>query len=165
MRYCKNRKGYIRNNNDIYIHYNSSSYDKDRLIRGLNNPAYHIRHDKPHGLWASPINSSLSWKIWCENEEFNLESLNDSFRFKLDKNAKVLMVNYLDNVKDYLIELDDGFYSINYKLDLDKIYAEYDAMQVNFNRDFVRLHNNNVFYTWDCDSICIWNPDIIKPIK
>lgn len=174
MRYCKNRRGYkpLKSMERIYIHYNSDEYDKERLRRAVNDPEKHRPfYDKPHGLWASPEKCDLSWKDWCEYEDFYVEKLEKSFKFKLSPNAKILRINRLKDAYKYIIiEVDDFLSDPNLtytslKLDLAQIYHYYDAMEVNMSNDYINFHNNIIFNAWDVDSICIWNPDVIIPVK
>ena len=174
MRYCKNRRGYkpLKGQEKIYIHYGSSEYDLNRLW----NAVYKKRDEsyeygkKPHGLWASPEKSHLSWRDWCEWEQFMLESLDKSFRFKLSPRARILRINSLKDAYPYIIEEEIRFLfsdstCINQKLDLRNIYCQYDGMEVIMDNDYINFHNNQIFYTWDVDSLCVWHPGVIIPVK
>lgn len=148
-----------------YIHYNSDVFDKERLKRALTYNKKYRKFDKPFGLWASPVDSQLGWKEWCECERFRLESLEKSFTFTLSPEAKILTINNLKDAASYVIEdckeLRDGRLDFYYdRLDLANIYENYDAMEVNISNDY--RFRNSVFHGWDVDSICIWNPDIIS---
>lgn len=143
-----------------YIHYNSDTFDKERLKRALTHDKKYRRRDKPFGLWASPVNAELGWKEWCEDEEWRLDKLDESFEFSLSPEAKILTINKLEDAADFLLEL--RMHGIRVQaLDLPMIYDRYDAMEVNMSNDFMNFHDNEVFYSWDVDSIVIWNPDII----
>lgn len=144
-----------------YIHYNSDTFDKERLKRALTHDNKYRRGDKPFGLWASPVNAKYGWKEWCEDEEWRLDRLNESFEFSLSPEAKILTINKLEDAADFLIVDHAGMYSTQYYLNLPMIYDRYDAMEVNMSNDYMHLHDNNVFYSWDVDSIVIWNPDVI----
>ena len=41
---------------------------------------------------------------------------------------------------------------------------EFDGMVLIHGKHYCELHSNG-FGTWDVDSICVWNPDIIELIK
>lgn len=151
-----------------YIHYNSDTFDKERLKRALTHDKKYRRRDKPFGLWASPVNAKYGWKEWCEDEEWRLDRLDESFEFSLLPEAEILTINKLEDAADFILELrmhrtvnHAGMYSTEYCLDLPMIYDRYDAMEVNMSNDFMSFHDNEVFYSWDVDSIVIWNPDII----
>ena len=144
-----------------YIHYGSDHFEKDKLLSTMN-PAYKYRRfDKPHGLWASPVKSDLGWKNWCENEDYATEKLDESFTFTL-KTCRVLHIRrpgdiepYLEKVPPYKGQLFD-----HWKLNLSKIYKNFDAMELHLSENW-RLHDTDIFYSWDVDSIVIWNPDVI----
>lgn len=144
-----------------YIHYGHDSFDKKYLVETIDYKHMFRRYDKPHGLWASPVDSEIGWKDWCECEDFETESLEKSFVFTL-KPCRVLHIKkpgdvtpYLDKVPSYPGQLCD-----HYKLNLSKIYQEYDAMELHLSENW-RLRDMEVFYSWDVDSIVVWNPDVI----
>ena len=142
-----------------YIHYNSDAYNKERLKKALIDDKLYRRYDKPHGLWASPVNTEIGWKEWCEAEDFNVDRLEKSFEFTLLPEAKVLTITKLEDIDDFIL-VEDGLYGPFY-LNLPLIYNRYDAMEVIVSNNWIRFHDTNIFYSWDVDSICVWNPDII----
>lgn len=152
----------------VYIHYNSDTYDKDRLRRAMVNKHKNSRYDKPKGLWASPENSKWDWKSWCEGEEFHVEKLDKSFRFTLSPNAKVLRLNKIEEADRYITWIDNRHIELNLPL----IYNNFDAMEVSYSSDYrfgsVWFDDSreviNLFNSWDVDSICIWNPSVIMPV-
>lgn len=149
----------------VYIHYNSDTYDQDRLRRAMVNKNKNARYDKPKGLWASPENSERGWKDWCEGEEFHVEKLDKSFRFTLSPNAKILRLNKIEEADRYITWIDNQICALNLPL----IYSEFDAMEVSYSNDYRfgyvwanTTHTAlNPFNSWDVDSICIWNPSVI----
>jgi hypothetical protein len=56
-----------------------------------------------------------------------------------------------------LTDLDD-------ELDLEKLYAEFDGMELFISEDFEHLHNG-MFNLWDVDSICVWNLALVRPLE
>ena len=144
-----------------YIHYNSNAYDKERLKKALTKERLYRSLFKPHGLWASPVNAEIGWKEWCEDQDFHVDRLEKSFEFTLSPKAKVLTINKLEDAEDFLLIDSMPRYTPLCRLNHSLIYSRYDAMEVRISSDYIRLRGNNVFYGWDVDSICIWNPDII----
>lgn len=143
-----------------YVHYGSNKFDARKLIDGVVENRFR-RTDKPWGLWASPVNAKYGWKDWCEDEDYNTDDLYLSFRFRVKANARILHIHSLSDAKKYLL-VKERFYSItDYMLDLKRIYAHYDGMELHLSDDW-SMRDNNVFYTWDADSICVWNPDVIE---
>ena len=138
-----------------YIHYGSNTF-KPELLRDAKEK--YTRYFKPGGLWGSPTDAKLGWKSWCEAEEFRTDRLNKGFRFRLKKTAKVLHLHSFEDAKKYL--KGNGW---ECELDTEKIYKHFDAMELHICDDWNNFRFNNVFYTWDVDSICVWNPDVIVP--
>ena len=161
MAIYKNRD-YIICKDKIYIHYGSDHYDPSKMdIR----KSVHYPPSKPKtGLWGSPVESD-DWRYWCEGEEWNLKSLEKSFKFTLSPEARILVIKNPEDIDPYIKKyvLLNNF--IENGLDLEKIYSEYDAMEVYFLDNYIELHNDPIFYSWDMDSLCIWNPDVIIPVK
>ena len=123
-----------------------------------------LSYDKPTGLWASPIDSEWSWKDWCFSNNFHTERFDKSFQFTLKDDTKILKINRPEDISDYVIVIDELSFSPEfpfYGLDLDRIYTEYDAMEVTMSDHWGDMHNHRIFYTWDCDSIVIWNREKI----
>lgn len=148
----------MRKNVSEYIHYGSNIFKPDYILK----KDKYLRSDKPNGLWASPVNADWGWKDWCELEDFRTERLDDYFTFTTVPEAKILHLHSLSQAAPYM-KISYRFQSIvGYNLDLDKIYKMFDGMELHISDDFCSFHDNNVFYTWDVDSICIWNPNIIQ---
>ena len=156
-----------KSNRKAYVHYGCEEFDYENLANSDKKP---ILKTKPNGLWASPLYCGTSWKEWCEREQFHTERLKKSFRFRLKKNAKVLHLYTLDDAAEYYVVKkepslsDRNYYYMEHSLDIEKIYAHFDAMEVHMSNDRARFHNNSVFNYYDVDSICIWNPDIVVPL-
>lgn len=145
----------------VYVHYGNSEF-RPELLYGPHNQRY--RNKPAHALWASPKDAKLSWKEWCENEDFNTDRLIEYFEFTLKDSAKIFVVDSVEKERTLPIQ-DDGFDGLdnffrNY--DFDKIKADgYDAVECCLS-DCWRLYDE--MCTWDCDSIAILNPDVVEPI-
>lgn len=75
------------------IHYGSIKYIPELV--------YSVKNDlsKPRGgLWTSSINSSHSWKSWCEMEDFRECDELNSFKLRFHSTSKILLI---DNIKDF----------------------------------------------------------------
>lgn len=142
-----------------YIHYRHDKFCPDKLKDKTE--CKYPRTDKPEGIWASPINAEWGWKDWCLSESYHPERLNKSFTFKLRPKARILHIHSLNDATPYLYVKDRFMSLVDYGLDLKKIYSNFDGMELHISDNYNELHNHNVFSTWDVDSICIWNPEII----
>lgn len=151
----------------IYIHYGSNEF-KPELFKPVKNE---MMFTKPKGgLWASPINAKESWKEWCERNDFHLELLKKSFIFVLKPDTRVL---FIDDVKqlENLPKVENPAIFENFKLwtclDFEKLSQEYDAVEITLSEE--KSHQGEFWgglydklYGWDCDSICIMNPECIN---
>ena len=95
-----------------------------------------------------------------------------SFRFTLTDSAKILEVHKEEDILDYVITNQDSLQFRRYThnltdicdyLDTEKLYSEFDGIEL-FLSDNYSMHDG-IFNSWDCDSIVVWNPDVIIPIK
>lgn len=152
----------IGESNKTYIHYGSDHFDRELFVPIKNRIAW----SKPKGgLWASPIDAGYSWHEWCQNEEFELDRLNVHFKFRLNPGAKILSIRSINDVK--------GLPRLSYGPEIpssifEPVYLDFERLKTVFKIDAVELENVNSlyyeFYTWDCDSIVVLNPDVIEEV-
>lgn len=153
-------------NKKVYIHYGANLFDPNKYSK----PNY--IGCKPYGLWASPKYCGFSWKDYCESEDFHIERLEKSFEFTLKKDTKILQIRSLKDAKPYFIEKPDEdiitdileyLFDAKYRLDLERIYKEFDGIELFFSNNYHEFHyNSEIFNPWDVDSLVIWNYDKIK---
>lgn len=157
----------------VYRHYGASVFDPTHKLGGG-----HM--GKPNGLWASPKKSnekSWTWKDFCESEDFRVESLNRHFDFRLKKGTRILRVHTLSDIIPYLKTTEDyqGYCELfpsliaadptrGKKLDMIKIHANFDGMEVYMGQNWCELHDSDMFYSWDVDSLVLWNLDRVIAI-
>lgn len=172
MDYHKERS-YVKENIKMkYIHISkngTSGFDKDFFhpIKNLNGCA-----SPSGGFWASPIDAKYGWKEWCEaNNEFDW-LLGARFIFEMPDSARVLRIekvadipcdyinfNYFDLKLCTLPKDGKGISNQTLPLDFEKLAEKYDAIEILAGSNYDLYYT---FYGWDCDSILIMNPDIIK---
>lgn len=58
--------------------------------------------------------------------------------------------------------LDIAYHCNNLELNIEKLLADYDGMEVRHGQQYSLMHT--LLDTWDCDSICVWNKDVINLI-
>ena len=147
-----------------YIHFGSDTYDPG-LVTEVQKQTIRLKPDK--GLWGSPVSSHFGWKDWCLDERFRLDTFDKYFMFRIDKKAKILRIHREEDILPFIIKDELALHfqltSILDKLDRDKIYSKFDGMEL-YIADNWSMHDG-MFYTWDCDSICVWNPDVILPMR
>lgn len=118
-------------------------------------------------MWASPVNTSMGWKDWCEEEKFRDCDENNSFKFNLKDTANVIFINSSSDLESLPKE---KITSPTTKIYLDfesLLNSGVDAVQVNLSNDHTEDWSERLYYKlygWDCDSIIIMNPDIVCQI-
>ena len=146
--------------NRKYVHYGNDHFDLDKFKEKINlgRDNYYL-NKPPYGLWGSPVCTDLSWRDWCEGEEFHLDSLNSHFIFSVKDTAKILTVKKDKDIWKYLKQYPKMHSSY---LDFNVIMKEYDGMELIHADNYWELHTNpGRFNMWDVDSIVIWNPNVI----
>ena len=145
-------------NLEVYEHLGHSSFNRD-LFRPIRNRKNWVKPDG--GLWASPTSADFGWSDWTKSNDFELDRYTeDSFRFQLRPSAKVLYIDSAEQLDDLPMQSTD----IDYRwvvLDFEKLAQEYDAMEVLISKD-QRLYWD--LYGWDCDTLLVFNPDVIVEI-
>lgn len=56
-------------------------------------------------LWASPIDTSLSWIDYCKRNKFNLDKFGYCQIFSLKNDAKILIIDSLDSLNKFFKEI------------------------------------------------------------
>lgn len=147
-----------------YVHYGADQYNKD-LVEIRKSWTIPAKPDK--GLWASPLDADYGWKDWCQGEDFRLETLDASFKFVIKDSANILHVHSEKDILPYVIPCEYRFCitetSSLDKLDQELLYSKFDGIELHLSDNY-SMHNG-IFNTWDCDSICVWNPDVIIPLE
>lgn len=158
-----------------YIHYGSYSFSYEICRQCFDNMKNGILAAtlKPFGLWGSDINSEFKWEDWCRLEEFHLDNLKSSFKFTLDPSANILEIKKEDDILPYII-IDESYSrpnvfghqlktSISDRFNINLLAKEFDGIELYMSENYTEL-KYSIFNTWDCDSIVVWNPDIIKEL-
>lgn len=137
----------------VYIHYGHLASEFDPGLVAVRFGAICTKPDK--GLWASPVDATWGWKAWCDAEQWSCCDMSKSFEFTLSPKAKILHILDKSDINPYIVSY-EGFES----LDREKLYNDFDGIELHLSQN-PRL-SNSVFQMWDCDSICVWNPDVIN---
>lgn len=152
----------------VYVHYGSDTFNRAQVVISASD-WNKVLIGKPNGLWASPVDAKGGWKDWCEGEEFHLDALDKHFKFKLKDTARILEVHNIEDIFRYVYEHRFGW-ELWYNGKSTKVYLDNQALMEDFDGMELYLSENyklrdQFFSAWDCDSICIWNPDVIEVIK
>ena len=158
----------------VWVSYGADKYDPAKF-RPLNlTDPFTISTNKPlGGVWACPDNSEWGWRDWCRAEDFNVGTLDNAYYFKLKPDAKIYVI---DSFKD-LLKISTRrvpYFSLEcYGIDFQKLVDEgYDGLYVTDKAVMTCRWDQKVngaiiqsLYSWDVESICVFNPDVIIPIE
>lgn len=137
-----------------YIHYGDNKFDINKFNHIVNRPEF----TKPiGGFWGSRVNAEFGWKDWCIENEFKAD-LDNYFEFELKDNAKILIINNIEQLEKLPQVNNKITFKIWKCLDFEKLSKEYDAIEILISKDH-RLYQE--VYGWDCDSILVMNPRVI----
>lgn len=157
-----------------------------RLIHYSKNPITKLKHKpylqselswqaKPNGLWISVEGEKLghTWKEWCEQEDFCIESLAHSYELILKENSNILHIKtpleLLEFTKKYPFLREQWNDPIGreicdaYELDWTKVKEDYQGIIIAPYQWDCRCACETVwYYGWDIPSGCIWDINCIK---
>lgn len=154
------------------VHYGSDHFDSEKFTP-VKNSNY---RNKPEsgGLWASPVNKKKwTWSKWCRREDFRTDTLNVGFKFDINFNSprilKIFNLEDMEQLRKYIIHNEisaiheqfhtDGSFSGFEAYDFEAMSKDYDALYVEAGSGRGLY---DAMYGWDCDSILIMNPAIMK---
>lgn len=150
----------------VWITYGSDAFDPPRFK--VPQPCNSVANKPLNGLWACPLNSRYGWEAWCREEGFKTARLNSSFTFKLKPDAKIYVIDNLDD----LINISTYHYFSEWLIDVNRLLSEgYDGIYATENaiklRDCYKTPRGTVegLGCWDVESICIFNPNVIIPLN
>ena len=138
----------------VYIHYGSDMYDPGRMRE----KPWPFKDKPTYGLWGCDINEPYGWKEWSEDNDFHTDRLSKSFKFKLRENTRLLEVHKIKDICKYTY-YDD--YLESWCLNFQELSKDFDALELFIDDDYNRLHYSSIFWSWDINSIVVWNPDSI----
>ena len=144
-----------------YKHYGAKKFNyeliKHQFSNNFSDPCISLW--KPYGLWGCRKDQEFNWYDYCSSQNFKNIKEDDYFYFKLRENTKVLEIHKPKDIIPYT------YLNIINRLNLKKLVHDYDAIELFLFENYEELHYNDIFYSWDIDSICVWNPQVIIPLK
>lgn len=157
-----------------YVHYGSNKFDKNSFINVRNIDYTKIGYypeghrTKPEfgtGLWASPIHSRANWRNLCIGYDLSgLKAIKDKkyFVFKLAKDANVVRIKSMKDFDNFsYFKIDNKECSILFE---EAIADGIDAIELCLeSKEWDELED--ALFGWDCSSILIMNPNIVKVSK
>lgn len=144
------------------IHYGSNEWNPAKF-KPIQNADWPSCKPKPGtGLWASPVDSLHGWRDWCETEGFNVERLDECFTFRINVARLFVIDSYRDI--EFSLPLHPKSTSHLIGFDFEKMAERYDAIHLTVGGlSATRFSMPRNLYTWDCESVLIMNPEIVKP--
>lgn len=152
----------------IFVAFGTDKFDMSKVRPVDTDGIYTLLRNKPSGgVWASPIVSKNGWADWCNANDFRLKTLSKHFLFSLKPNAKIYVIDDLDDLKRISTTINYQLQqkTINFKL---LVNNGYDGIFVTDNAASELRYVERGYAgldTWDVESICIFNPDVIVPIE
>ncbi len=127
---------------------------------------------KPNGLWFSveelPDADSVTWKEWCESENFRIENLSFPYEIILNDNASILHLKSEGEIfqfnKHYRFSAGNYDSPLHaYMVNWVEVKKEYQGIIIAPYQWDCRLSPTCIwYYGWDCASGCIWDITCIK---
>lgn len=125
--------------------------------------------NKPEGgLWTSPTESDYTWRRWCIDERYSLESL--KWNFMLDVNvSNILMIDSVEDLyhkvveKGFMLQLNRDL--LVFTLDFEALSAKYDGIWLTTKGEHeTRFSEPYSLYGWDCESVLLFNENPIVEV-
>lgn len=76
-----------------------------------------------------------------------------------------MKIHKVQDIYPYLKERKETLLDWKWQLDHDALKRNYDGMEVFISDCWGLFHNHPLFWSWDVDSLVIWNMDKVKEIK
>lgn len=124
---------------------------------------------KPIGFWVSDCDEGQGWEDWCRNENFRHDQLSKRLIVDLDM-SKVLHLKSPMDLDNFSLVYQKNFSIGSFTqslIDWAAVANEFSGILISPYQFQRRLHGSvaNWYYSWDCASGCIWNPDAITSIE
>ena len=141
-----------------YIHYGHKKFQINRFVPIRNKE---LRNKPFGGLWAIRTDAKYGWKEWNVVEQFRECEEENSFKFTLSTNANVLDIHSHKDLSK-VPQVKKSIFNESFLPDFEKLLSDgVDAIEL-FISDDRKLYWS--LYGWDCGSILIMNPDVVREI-
>jgi len=111
---------------------------------------------------------NFGWRDWISENGYRSDVYTDknSFKFKLKDDALILTITNHEQLISLPVNREvekrmPGLSGWNYYIDFERLAKNYDAIEVLISEDHELYWK---LYGWDCDSILIFNKDVIEVI-
>lgn len=150
-----------------YVHYGNTTFD-NRTFEPVSARTHNIKPDA--GFWASATDAKYSWRNLCQDRKYRNDGPNCRLEFTLKPEAKVFQVRTQDDIafllKNYSMPLTSDILTAGTYIERDMfpcLAIDFEAMSKDYDGiDYSYSNLGNLMGEWDCDSVCIFNPDIMR---
>ena len=176
-----------------YITYGFDKFDKEKFKAEIETADLNDRKDKPaNAWWGSPIDAKFGWKEYCLSAKYGTCGKGTAYvpyvKWKIN-NAKIYEIRNFEDLANIPVIKSAGVYE-DYSIDFNELKENgYDGIEIcmdeyhfghigvdteevleiapNLTKEQARIASDieDMLNTWDCDSICIWNSDVIEIIE
>jgi hypothetical protein len=141
-------------------HYGSDVYLPEKVLPVKNDKR--VKPKKEGGVWTSPVDSEWGWKDWNEGEQFAECDEGNSFTVCLNENAKILVIDSLDDLKN--APLTDGYSKRVF--DFERTAKKYDAIWLTAKgQNATQFSHPLDLCGWDCETVLILNPNCCTAVS
>lgn len=136
----------------VFLHFGASNYDPEKI-----RPILNIGFKCVGPLFATPLDSTFRW-----DDEYRGKDLSTYFRFRLIPEANILKLSDEKDLKDLPIR-QSGLDDIKI-VDFEKL--NYDGIYITLPLAAGIISESGVcFFGWDCETLAVFNPHVVKEIK
>jgi hypothetical protein len=107
------------------------------------------------GIWTSPLNSSHSWKNWCNGTNWRNYPEDLNFKLRFNKDSKILLINNIEDLNDLPLVKELEFIGA---IDFESLSKECDAIWLTEKglRETEDIWPVSLM-GWDCETVHIFN--------
>jgi hypothetical protein len=119
---------------------------------------------KPQGLWVSDDGCEDNWRAWCIAEKFHLESLTHVHAIEVAAGACLLILSSAEEIEQFTQTFGQPGKNERHNIfliDWDQVRGQYDGLIIT-PYIWEKRHELLWYYSWDCASGCLWNPDVVQ---
>lgn len=123
---------------------------------------------KPDGFWVS-VEGEMSWKEWCESEDWGLDRFDFDHEIVLSNDANILHlcdIGQIDRFHKEYSECDNARFDSEL-IKWNRVAEDYQGIIIAPYQWDRRLDGkvSDWYYGWDCASGCIWDETAIHDIQ
>lgn len=150
-----------------WMHYSAEPLTKKKLVHMPQMVQGGRWWSKPTGLWLTPVESDLCWKQWCRHNDYRPQNLVCANEVDVNMNNMLVLSTPAELYSfsdEYCIGKDDSWGSAGTSVNWSRVADRYDGIFISPYQWECRM-DLGWYYTWDCDSGCVWNVSAIRDVR